>query len=450
MSKNRNDEAWEAIFADRDVLGVIGREGRFLISADEIRRYREPRLMAKFDHRVNLPEIFQRHSLAILPVSRGDYVIGPFEAYCRFSEFSAPVRRFSLPASLESLDGAHIPSETIALSCAAASGILSDFLGEETLVPTVAGRMNSDRFSFSVRGADGAPFPVDVDHAQLEIDAAYEGARSLALIEAKRDLSEDFLVRQLYYPYRVWSERVHKRVRPVFLIHSNGLFRLCEYEFTDPLCYNSLRLVQQRTYSLEDTDFTRRDLLDVLRDTPRDEEPAVAFPQANSLERVLNLCELLLAQPMTPLDVTAAYDFTLRQAGYYTAAARFLGLIRKDGPAFRLTAEGRRLLSLGYRRRQAALTSRMARSRVFRSLLSLGAHKPSAVTVEEARELLRTERPPDVWSEKTLSRRASTAVSWVNWLLRPQGEEEEQLSFFGREERGAARCAKEEGIGNKE
>ena len=112
MSKNRNDEAWEAIFADREAVDVIAREGRLLISADEIRRYREPRLMAKFDHRVNLPEIFQRHSLAILPVSRGDYVVGPFEAYCRFGEASSPVRRFSLPASLESLDGGNIPSET--------------------------------------------------------------------------------------------------------------------------------------------------------------------------------------------------------------------------------------------------------------------------------------------------------------------------------------------------
>ena len=57
-----------------------------------------------------------------------------------------------------------------------------------------------------------------MDHAQIEIDAAFEGADCLALIEAKRDLSEDFLIRQLYYPFRVWSARVHKRVRPVFLV----------------------------------------------------------------------------------------------------------------------------------------------------------------------------------------------------------------------------------------
>lgn len=430
MSKGRNDEAWEAIFEHWDVPGTVEREGGFVISADQIREYREPRLMAKFDHRVNLPDVFLQHSLAILPVTRGDYLIGPFEAYCRFEESAAAVRRFSLPASLESLDGGRIPSESIAVNCAAASGILADFLGEETLVPTVSGRMNSDRFSFSIQSADGREIPVQVDHAQIEIDAAFEGANSLALIEAKRDLSEDFLVRQLYYPFRVWSARVHKRVRPVFLIHSNGLFRLYEYEFTDPSCYNSLRLVQQKTYSLEDTDFTRRDLLDVLRETPRGEEPDVAFPQANSLERVFNLCELLQAQPMTPQEVTAAYDFTLRQAGYYTAAARFLGLVKKDGPCFRLTQEGRRILELSYRRRQAALCSRMARSLAFRELLNLGAHKPEPVTAEEARELLRRARPPEVWSEETLTRRASTAVSWVNWLLRPQGEEEQQLTFF--------------------
>ena len=81
MSKGRNDEAWEAIFERWDVPGTVEREGGFVISADQIREYREPRLMAKFDHRVNLPDVFLQHSLAILPVTRGDYLIGPFEAY---------------------------------------------------------------------------------------------------------------------------------------------------------------------------------------------------------------------------------------------------------------------------------------------------------------------------------------------------------------------------------
>ena len=74
--------------------------------------------------------------------------------------------------------------------------------------------------------------------------------------------------------------------------------------------------------------------------------------------------------------------------------------------------------------------SYMARGQVFRELLALGARQAEPVTAEEGREALRRFRPPEVWSEETLKRRASTAVSWVNWLLRPQGEEERQLSFF--------------------
>ena len=60
----------------------------------------------------------------------------------------------------------------------------------------------------------------------------------------------------------------------------------------------------------------------------------------------------------------------------------------------------------------------MARGQVFRELLALGARQAEPVTAEEGREALRRFRPPEVWSEETLKRRASTAVSWVNWLLR--------------------------------
>ena len=137
---------------------------------------------------------------------------------------------------------------------------------------------------------------------------------------------------------------------------SNGLFRLFEYEFEDPENYNSLRLVQQRCYSLEDTDFTRRDLLEVwLRALPDREEPHIAFPQANSLARVVNLCELLEQQPLTPGEITAIYDFNERQTGYYTAAGRYLESDQKRRPRLPHHGGGPPDLETGYRQRQAAL-----------------------------------------------------------------------------------------------
>lgn len=37
--------------------------------------------MAKFDHTINLPKIFADNQLAILPITRGDYVIFHLDAY---------------------------------------------------------------------------------------------------------------------------------------------------------------------------------------------------------------------------------------------------------------------------------------------------------------------------------------------------------------------------------
>ena len=83
------------------------------------------------------------------------------------------------------------------------------------MVPTVSGRMSSGTFAFYINTEWGRQM-LEVSGSQIEIDAAYEGTGCLALFEAKRDLSDDFLVRQIYYPMRAWCERITKPVKPVF------------------------------------------------------------------------------------------------------------------------------------------------------------------------------------------------------------------------------------------
>lgn len=88
--------------------------------------------------------------------------------------------------------------------------------------------MSSENFSFyaSLYNDDVAISSfINVENSQIEIDAAFEGIRSLAFMEAKRDLSDNFLIRQLYYPFRTWQRKMgDKPVRPVFLIYSNSIF----------------------------------------------------------------------------------------------------------------------------------------------------------------------------------------------------------------------------------
>ncbi|MDD2503029.1 MAG: transcriptional regulator [Clostridia bacterium] len=420
--KGKNDDAWEKLFTKYDILNQVDMHQKYVITAGQIKEYREPRLMAKFDHIINLPQIFAKNRLSILPISRGSYVISNYEAYYKFENTSTESIQAKLPEHIQSLDKDNIQSEAISINCALASGILNDFLGEEELTATVSGRMGSDCFNFEIKNNKIAKLSnVEVINAQIEIDAAYEGLESLTLLEAKRDISEDFLIRQLYYPYRVWTERVTKRVRPVFLVYSNGMFSLYEYEFKEPKIYNSIELVQQKNYVLDDVDITIGDLEDLLKNTQIIREPEIPFPQADNFKRVINFCELLTNTTMDRDEVTEEYAFDIRQTNYYTDACRYLGLVEKKKDqgrvVYQLTAKGKSTMNMPGRQRQLEFSKSILEHRAFNSTLSIALgegrmpDKQRIVAIMKQCNLYRIE------SEETYKRRASTISGWINWML---------------------------------
>lgn len=178
----KNDIALDKLFSKYNILYEINRNGYFIISANQIKEFREPRLMTKFDHKINLPTIFNENCLSILPISRGEYIISTFLAYKIFDELSENTQTISIPNHLQCLMPEFIISESIALNCANACDILNDFTDEENIIPTVSGRMSC------CSGLQN----IYVNNSQIEIDAAYEGIGSLSLFEAKIDLEAVF------------------------------------------------------------------------------------------------------------------------------------------------------------------------------------------------------------------------------------------------------------------
>lgn len=415
-----NDAAWESLFDKYHILDEIDRNGQFVISANQIKEFREPRLMTKFDHKINLPNIFVANNLSILPITRGDYVISSFSAYKEFEEPTQDVQRISIPAHIQSLMPQFLVSEAIALNCANACGILNDFLEDDELVPTVSGRMSSGSFEFDINTSLGTK-NITVSNSQIEIDAAYEGIHYLSLFEAKRDLSDDFLVRQLYYPFRVWSDRVTKTVKPVFLIFSNGMFNLYQYQFEDPQNYNSLILVKQRNYVIA-TEICLADIENLLRAVPLAQEPDISFPQADCMSRIVNLIELLNEKPMTKQDITSEYAFDERQTNYYTDAGRYLGLIDKthdeDGNIlFQLSTCGHRIMGLEYKERQLALVTQILMHKVFNETLKLHLQCGEMPDKQTIIQIMKRSNLYRVEADSTYLRRSSTVVGWVNWIL---------------------------------
>lgn len=436
-AKGLNDIAWEKLFEKYEILSQIDEQGQFIISASAIREYREPRLMAKFDHSINLPQIFSKHGLSILPISRGDYLISHFEAYHQFETPVEAVTRVSLPAYIQSIDPGSIPSEAVAINCALSSGILSDFLGEQPLCATVSGRMGSGKFSFGIRDlSSGNIREVMVNNAQIEIDAALEGPNSLAILEAKRDISADFLVRQLYYPFRAWQDRIPKRVRPIFLIYSNGIYHLYEYEFQNTGWYHSLKLLQQKNYSVEDTGISWEDLLTVKSQIYEFvAEPEISFPQADSFQRVINICELLSSQELSREEITENYAFNIRQTNYYTDAGRYLGLVQKRyenrKPIYSLSERGKKIMRLGYKQRQIALCKCILEHEVFYKAFSLS-RSNYLLPKQQIVSIMKSVRLYQVESDSTYYRRASTISGWISWMqnLMRRNSENENLTFY--------------------
>lgn len=218
MTENKNDSAWKKIFEKYNVLKRIESDEIFQISSEQIKEFREPRLMAKFDHKINLPKIFIENNLAILLITRGDYIISHFDLYHKFEISNEVIHQMHLPDYIQSLDCNNIFSESIALNCAFASGIIADFIEDEKIFSTATGRMGSGNFNFFVDDVkNNFKHNIQVKNSQIEIDAAYEGLKNFAIFEAKRDISEDFLIRQLYYPYRMWKDKLKKNIKTIFL-----------------------------------------------------------------------------------------------------------------------------------------------------------------------------------------------------------------------------------------
>ena len=424
MSKSKNDIAWEKIFDKYKIINKVLNDGHTTISSTHINEFREARLMTKFDHKSQLPKLFADNNLSILPTSRGGYVIGSFETFSDFNTDDIEITPIEFPTFLESLDYRDITSEATAINCAFVSKILHDFTEEESLLPTVSGRMSSSSFGFDINSSKGL-FNINVGNSQVEIDGGYEGDNSLNLIEAKNYISDDFLVRQLYYPYKLWSGKIQKQVRPIFLTYTNGIFHLREYAFTNINHYNSLVLVKHKKYAVQDGAFNIEIIQEILDKTKTVKEPEIPFPQADSFERVINLCELLKQKEfITKEEITQSYDFDARQTDYYSNAGKYLGLLETGRDPLSgqigcyLTNKGKQVFNTNLIDRQKEFVKVIISHSAFKQTLKLYLENGEMPSKNEIVEVMKRSKLHKLGSDTTYFRRASTIAGWTNWIMK--------------------------------
>lgn len=423
MSNTKNEQGWLEIFEKHDIVRKIQETGSFEISATEIKKCsgREARLMAKFDNSSNLPNIFIQNKISILPITRGSYVLATMDTYHKFTTEgmdNKEINYIQFPEYIESINTENITSEATALNSAYISGIIDHFVDDRHMVPTVSGRMASNNFDFNISNIiTKNPIKINVNNSQIEIDAGYEGLETLSLIEAKNNISDDFLIRQLYYPFRKYQAQISKRIKPIYLIYTNNVFYLYEYCFEDPLNYNSLILKKHERYSFDKLDIKLMDIQSLISKTSIIEEPKIPFPQADSFSRVINLCELLLNSPLSKDDITQNYDFDIRQTDYYYNAGKYLGLFEQFEKEIKLTALAQRILKLPARTKQLAFAELIIKHKVFKDALIEYLNTSQQPIKSKVIELMKSSNLYNISEESTFERRSSTVISWVDWVL---------------------------------
>ncbi|CAL2114124.1 Transcriptional regulator [Tenacibaculum sp. 190130A14a] len=421
MSETKNDTAWNKLFNKYKISENVIKNGAFEITSTQINEFREARLMTKFDFRTQLPKTFTENDLSILPISRGSYVISNFETFKDFESNSPAPIKIDFPNYLESIEYNNITSESTALNCAYVTGIIEDFVQDEQLKPTVSGRMSSSNFNFNISTKNN-DLNIIVNNSQIEIDGGYEGINSLSLIEAKNSISKDFLIRQIYYPFKLWTDKVAKEVKSIFLTYTNGVFHFREYVFEDPNHYNSLKLKKEKKYVIREGAINLELIQKITNEVKIVQELEIPFPQADSFDRVINLCELLNENNSLSREyITVNYDFDVRQTNYYTDAGRYLGLIGKTKEngeiIYFLSDLGKQLFSLSITNRQIKFIELILSHLAFNRVLKLYIENLEQPSRHEVVEIMKESNLYNINSNVTFYRRASTILSWINWII---------------------------------
>lgn len=415
---SKNNEAWNLLFDKFNIIENINKNGYFEITADDIKTSgREPRLMTKFDSSENLPDMFKNNELAILPIKRGSYIIGRFQNYQLVDiNNDIDVETKNLPDYITTIDYKNITSEAISLNAAYISGMLEDIVGEP-VVPTISGRMGTGEFNYQILLNDQNSFPINVENSQMEIDGSYESVSKFIILEAKNHYMKDFIIRQLYYPYKVWKSNTNKEIIPIMLIKHDNIFNFFVYSFENENDYNSIKLKEIKRYILDEpyNPIEVSDIMSIMSDIEFAKESSdVPFPQANTFNIVLDLLGQLSAQDITPEDKTNFLEYDPRQTNYYIDAAKYLGFVTKD-KKYTLTEYGKNIMKMNHKDRTLE---------IIKSILS---HKPFYLAMKQQledfsfdiEEIAKSidECRDEINKESTAKRRTSTVTAWIRWII---------------------------------
>lgn len=424
--ESKIDEVWEKLFDEYKILEKIEKHDFFSISAKEIKAKRvEPRIMTKFDSKDVLPKIFKKNHLTILPNSRGSYLIGKFDAYkdLEYKEIKPAIVHF--PTWIKTFPSFQVSSEAVALNVAQMTGMIdlvlnSDGLEEGRAVSTITGRLGSGKFQYRINlhCKPRKIFEFKVNNSQVEIDGGFENLNKLAVIEAKNILPNSFIIRQLYYPYRIYQNLgSNKEIIPIFFTHVDDIYTFYIYNFSEPMNYSSIYLVKQMSFIIDENLNINIDAVkEISNSSPnKDDNDSTPFPQADNFTRILDILQRI-KKPKTKEELGDEYDFDPRQGDYYGNALVYLGFAKKESSKYKLTALGEKVANLPNSNiRNKTIIEQILSNKCFNEAFkeSIKCKNLDLYVIQKVMRNIFDSK----YSGETIKRRSRTVKSWLSWII---------------------------------
>lgn len=420
--RTENDRAWYRFFENRDFFEVLTSNKEIIVSSTDLKKYggREPRLMAKIDTREELPSIFKKFNISLLPIQNKQYLLFIDDSKNLFYDFpilkTPVITKFpnATISNLETLQERHISSESKALDFAYIASILKTFTGEDNLWLTIRGRQYSSNFDLIIPALNRTQ---TISSTQIEVDAGYESNDAIYLIEAKMGNRTNFNVRQLLFPYLNWSSKTKKQVVPVFFTFSNGVYTLHEFKFSNILGDTSI--LRTSSYALADSKITLQNLMDIFKQCPKSEiyNPQVPFPQANDINKVIDTVTVIDQGINSKVELASHFEFDPRQADYYANAALFLGFIKRGDEGFELTKIGTELTQETSRaQRVLKIFNRMSKIQVLRPVIQQFLSNGMDEQAIDYNAFIKNLEKYYSLRNTTPRRRISTVKTWLIWI----------------------------------
>lgn len=264
MTYSKYDLVWEKIFEDWRIIDRIGssKAGYIELTPDQIKKSAYGNEIRLLNNRLKdlntVPPIFVKNNLSAISLTRNHYAIGHFRTHQEVNYDDIPVKD---PLNIKWLKDAdtmylsNITQEKQMSSYVQNSGILDDIFGEPMLSTlSGGGSMGSGTFNFRIHDIlnEDKFYNMYTDNALIEIDNCSEGKNTVVIQEYKPKAINNFIIRQLYYPYRSLKDFTNKVIYVMFVTLSKDkdVLHCFIYEFTDMHDYNSLVLIQKYNYKV--------------------------------------------------------------------------------------------------------------------------------------------------------------------------------------------------------